>query len=268
MAPQHVALPAGELEGHGRRGTGDGGRGTVGGQVALGTGGRGSRLACIRGGQPSSWIKGLGLHSTRLASSQVASRDAFTRRVSSRVKWRAEVSSRMHPRGPPLVLDQGRPPLARAAKAVRGAPVPPLPPGSKHPTLPHGMGRGQSPTPVVTLQTGVRTGVLTLRQDTRPDAGNGTRIFGFSPWMWRYGRGQPTRCLRPMPPLKRSAAAKSVTQSLRLSYPAPARRSRLHSDPARRGGRGGAPVRPPRAPSAGPGPTPAAAAASVAATDE
>ena len=253
----HCRPASWRVTGGGGRGTGDGGLWVGRWRWGRAGGGLVSRASAGASPRPGSRAGrgaggGLGLHSTRLASRQVARRGLL-----------AYASA-----GPPLVLDQGRPPLARAAKAVRGAPVPPLPPGSKHPTLPHGMGRGQSPTPVVTLQTGVRTGVLTLRQDTRPDAGNGTRIFGFSPWMWRYGRGQPTRCLRPMPPLKRSAAAKSVTQSLRLSYPAPARRSRLHSDPARRGGRGGAPVRPPRAPSAGPGPTPAAAAASVAAPDE
>ena len=29
--------------------------------------------------------------------------------------------------------------------------------------------------------------------DTRPGAGNSSRLFELSPWMWRYGRGQPRK---------------------------------------------------------------------------
>jgi hypothetical protein len=29
--------------------------------------------------------------------------------------------------------------------------------------------------------------------DSRPGAGNGSRLFELSPWMWRYGRGQPRK---------------------------------------------------------------------------
>ena len=46
--------------------------------------------------------------------------------------------------------------------------------GNKHPTLPHSFGS--------------RQGAIA---DTRPGAGNGSRLFELSPWMWRYGRGQP-----------------------------------------------------------------------------
>ena len=46
--------------------------------------------------------------------------------------------------------------------------------GNKHPTLPHSIGS--------------RHGAVA---DTSPDAGNGSKLFEVSPWMWRYGRGQP-----------------------------------------------------------------------------
>ena len=46
--------------------------------------------------------------------------------------------------------------------------------GNKHPTLPHSIGSRQGAV-----------------ADTRPDAGNGSRLYELSPWMWRYGRGQP-----------------------------------------------------------------------------
>jgi len=46
--------------------------------------------------------------------------------------------------------------------------------GNKHPTLPHSIGSRQGAV-----------------ADSRPDAGNGSRLFEVSPWMWRYGRGQP-----------------------------------------------------------------------------
>jgi hypothetical protein len=48
--------------------------------------------------------------------------------------------------------------------------------GNKHPTLPHSIGS--------------REGAVA---DSRPDAGNGSRLFEVSPWMWRYGRGQPRK---------------------------------------------------------------------------
>ena len=47
--------------------------------------------------------------------------------------------------------------------------------GNKHLTLAHGKGSGQ--------------GAIA---DTCPDAGN-SRLFEVSPWMWRYGRGQPRK---------------------------------------------------------------------------
>ena len=46
----------------------------------------------------------------------------------------------------------------------------------KHPTLLHSFGS--------------RHGAIA---DTRPGAGNGSRLFELSPWMWRYGRGQPRK---------------------------------------------------------------------------
>lgn len=48
--------------------------------------------------------------------------------------------------------------------------------GNKHPTLPHSIGSRQGAV-----------------ADTRPDAGNGSRLFELSPWMWTYGRGQPRK---------------------------------------------------------------------------
>ena len=48
--------------------------------------------------------------------------------------------------------------------------------GNKHPTLPHSLGSRQGAV-----------------ADTRPGAGNGSRLFEMSPWMWRYGRGQPRK---------------------------------------------------------------------------
>ena len=48
--------------------------------------------------------------------------------------------------------------------------------GNKHPTLPHSIGSRQGAV-----------------ADTRPDAGNGSRLYELSPWMWRYGRGQPRK---------------------------------------------------------------------------
>ena len=48
--------------------------------------------------------------------------------------------------------------------------------GNKHPTLPHSFGS--------------RQGAIA---DTRPGAGNGSRLFELSPWMWRCGRGQPRK---------------------------------------------------------------------------
>ena len=44
--------------------------------------------------------------------------------------------------------------------------------GNKHPTLPHSFGS--------------RQGAIA---NTRPGAGNGSRLFELSPWMWGYGRG-------------------------------------------------------------------------------
>ena len=35
--------------------------------------------------------------------------------------------------------------------------------------------------------------------DTRPGAGNGSRLFELSPWMWCYGRGQPRKWLKLRP---------------------------------------------------------------------
>ena len=48
--------------------------------------------------------------------------------------------------------------------------------GNKHPTLPHSIGSRQGAV-----------------ADTRQDAGNGSRLYELSPWMWRYGRGQPRK---------------------------------------------------------------------------
>jgi hypothetical protein len=48
--------------------------------------------------------------------------------------------------------------------------------GNKHPTLPHSIGSRQGAV-----------------ADTRPGAGNGSRLYELSPWMWRYGRGQPRK---------------------------------------------------------------------------
>ena len=48
--------------------------------------------------------------------------------------------------------------------------------GNKHPTLPHSFGSSQGAV-----------------ADTRPGAGNGSRLFETSPWMWHYGRGQPRK---------------------------------------------------------------------------
>ena len=48
--------------------------------------------------------------------------------------------------------------------------------GNKHPTLPHSVGS--------------RQGVIA---DTRPNAGNGSRLYELNHWMWRYGRGQPRK---------------------------------------------------------------------------
>ena len=47
---------------------------------------------------------------------------------------------------------------------------------NKHPTLPHSIGSRQGAV-----------------ADTRPGAGNGSRLYELSPWMWRYGRGQPRK---------------------------------------------------------------------------
>lgn len=48
--------------------------------------------------------------------------------------------------------------------------------GNKHPTLPNSVGNRQGAV-----------------ADTRPNAGNGSRLYELSPWMWRYGRGQPRK---------------------------------------------------------------------------
>ena len=48
--------------------------------------------------------------------------------------------------------------------------------GNKRPTLLHSFG--------------IRDGAIA---DSSPGAGNGSRLFELSPWMWRYGRGQPRK---------------------------------------------------------------------------
>ena len=48
--------------------------------------------------------------------------------------------------------------------------------GNKYPMLPHSFGSRQGAV-----------------ADTRPGAGNGSRLFEMSPWMWSYGRGQPRK---------------------------------------------------------------------------
>ncbi len=48
--------------------------------------------------------------------------------------------------------------------------------GNKHPTLQQSFGS--------------RHGAIAY---TRPGAGNGSRLFDLSPWMWLYGRGQPRK---------------------------------------------------------------------------
>ena len=45
-----------------------------------------------------------------------------------------------------------------------------------HPTLPNSVGNRQGAV-----------------ADTRPNAGNGSRLYELSPWTWRYGRGQPRK---------------------------------------------------------------------------
>ena len=44
--------------------------------------------------------------------------------------------------------------------------------------------------PTLLHSFGSRQGAIA---DTRPGAGNGSRLFELSPWMWRYGRGQPRK---------------------------------------------------------------------------
>ena len=50
--------------------------------------------------------------------------------------------------------------------------------GNTHPTIPHGFARSGR----AVLGSGAA--------DTRPDSGNGSRLYELNLWMWRYGRGQ------------------------------------------------------------------------------
>ena len=50
--------------------------------------------------------------------------------------------------------------------------------GNSHPTIPHGFARSGR----AVLGSGMA--------DTRPDSGNGSRLYELNLWMWRYGRGQ------------------------------------------------------------------------------
>ena len=50
--------------------------------------------------------------------------------------------------------------------------------GNTQPTIPHGFARGG------------RAALGAGAADTRPDSGNGSRLYELNLWMWRYGRGQ------------------------------------------------------------------------------